>query len=44
MTPEQAASAGASAIVVGRPITQAPDPLEATREILRSLAELQRAV
>jgi orotidine-5'-phosphate decarboxylase len=43
-TPAQAAQAGASAIVVGRPITQAPDPAAAARSILRSLAEIARPV
>ncbi|HWA10126.1 MAG TPA: orotidine-5'-phosphate decarboxylase [Opitutaceae bacterium] len=38
MTPAEAARAGASYIVVGRPIFKAPDPVEAARAIL---AELQ---
>ena len=33
-TPADAARAGATALVVGRPITQAPDPLEAARTIV----------
>ena len=33
-TPADAARAGATALVVGRPITQAPDPLEAARAIV----------
>jgi orotidine-5'-phosphate decarboxylase len=38
MTPAEAARAGASFIVVGRPIFQAPDPVAAARAIV---AELQ---
>jgi orotidine-5'-phosphate decarboxylase len=34
MTPAEAVAAGADYLVVGRPITQAPDPLAATRAIL----------
>ncbi len=37
MTPAQAHAAGASAVVVGRPITQAPDPRAAAEAILRDL-------
>ena len=33
MTPVQAVSAGASMLVVGRPVTTAPDPVAALREI-----------
>lgn len=36
-TPEEAAALGAHYIVVGRPVTQSPDPAAATLEILRSL-------
>lgn len=37
MTPEEAQSAGVSYMVIGRPITQATNPVEALREINRSL-------
>ena len=40
----EAASAGASAIVIGTPITQAADPAGVARSVLASLAELKRAV
>ena len=38
-TPASAARAGATALVVGRPITQAPDPLAAARAIAGEIAE-----
>ncbi len=38
MTPAEAARAGSTHIVVGRPILQAPDPAAATRAILGQLA------
>ena len=37
-TPADAARAGATALVVGRPITQAPDPLAAARAIAAEIA------
>ena len=37
MTPEEAVSAGADYIVIGRPITQAPDPQAAARDIAATL-------
>lgn len=40
MTPAQAVSAGADYLVIGRPITQAPDPMSAMLEIDRSLRAL----
>ncbi len=38
MTPRQAADAGADYIVVGRPITQAPDPAAAAAAIAAEIA------
>jgi len=38
MTPNKAIQAGANYLVIGRPITQAPDPLKALCEISESLA------
>jgi orotidine-5'-phosphate decarboxylase len=39
MTPAEAAHAGASAIVVGRPILKAKDPIAAVRAIQREIGE-----
>jgi orotidine-5'-phosphate decarboxylase len=39
-TPADALRQGASYLVVGRPITQAPDPAEAAEAILREMAEV----
>lgn len=38
MTPEQAVAAGSSYLVIGRPITQAPDPIAVLNKINHSLA------
>ncbi|MBQ9618598.1 MAG: orotidine-5'-phosphate decarboxylase [Oscillibacter sp.] len=38
MTPARAANAGCDYIVVGRPVTQAPDPVEAYRRCVREFA------
>jgi orotidine-5'-phosphate decarboxylase len=43
MTPAEAARAGATYIVVGRPIFKAPDPVAAARSVLAELAREQRS-
>lgn len=40
MTPRMALDAGSSYLVIGRPITQAPDPLQALQDILKETGEL----
>jgi len=42
-TPAAALAAGASYLVIGRPITQAPDPVEATRNIVAEMASVPAA-
>jgi len=37
MAPREAMDAGAGALVIGRPITAAPDPVAAARDIAQSL-------
>ena len=37
MTPKEAIEKGANFIVVGRPITQDPNPLEAAKKVLREI-------
>ncbi len=38
MTPRRALAAGSNYLVIGRPITQAPDPMQVVAEILASIA------
>ncbi len=40
MTPHAALDNGASYLVIGRPITQAPDPMKALQDILNEIGEL----
>ncbi len=40
MTPRAALEAGSSYLVIGRPITQAPDPLQALQEILKEIGDM----
>jgi orotidine-5'-phosphate decarboxylase len=41
MTPQAAMKAGASYLVIGRPITQAGDPLQALLDINKEIGVLQ---
>ncbi|MDO5563136.1 MAG: orotidine 5'-phosphate decarboxylase / HUMPS family protein, partial [Synergistaceae bacterium] len=41
-TPKDAAENGASYIVVGRPLLEAPDPVAAAKNIINMLAEVRR--
>ena len=38
MTPREALDLGANFLVIGRPITQAKNPLETTKEIILSIS------
>ncbi len=40
MTPRAALEAGSSYLVIGRPITQAPDPLQALQDILKEIGDM----
>jgi orotidine-5'-phosphate decarboxylase len=40
MTPRAALEAGSSYLVIGRPITQAPDPLLALQDILKETGDM----
>ena len=40
MTPRAALENGSSYLVIGRPITQAPDPLSALQEIIQEIGDL----
>ena len=42
MTPQDAVSAGASALVIGRPITESADPRKAAEQILREIASAEK--
>jgi orotidine-5'-phosphate decarboxylase len=40
MTPQAALQAGSSYLVIGRPITQAPDPLQALQDIMKETGDM----
>ena len=40
MTPRAALESGSSYLVIGRPITQAPDPLQALQDILKDMGDM----
>jgi orotidine-5'-phosphate decarboxylase len=42
LTPKEAIAAGATYLVVGRPILQAADPAQAAKEIVREIGEAGR--
>ncbi len=44
MTPLQAVEAGADILVIGRPITAAPDPVQAARQIAAELGAVARTL
>jgi orotidine-5'-phosphate decarboxylase len=44
VTPRQAMDDGASVLVIGRPITAAPDPAAAALEIIQSLTDREERI